>query len=534
MRKLDTIVWSIGARQRRLHISSTTPVWGTGTPLASWLSQIDFWSRSTADGSLVSLCEIVQRHAGDSEHRVLEADGESITLCSRIDPAAARDRLALLAEASVFLSSSTDLATVATAAARLAVPGLADWCVLRLSPALERVQRLIVGDRDSAREKEIRDIERRRHLRDQWAATLRGDGCTLTVETTAAPPPARPERSRPRAPSPVGAELLGRGLSSEITADLHGQHGRLGRLTFALARRSARYGIFDLVVANAFAQRVATALEQAALVQRSASETLRRDQLLATVTHDLRNPLTAILAGTQGLLATEGTATSAGRQRRLEVIRRSAERMNRLTEDLMAVAQIERGGIALRSATNSVRAMLTEAAALFEPLAAQRAQTLVVSTPSPDVVLKCDSDRILQVLSNLLGNALKFTPDRGRIELRAALSRDYVCFSVADNGPGLPPGHLARVFDLGWQATPCDHRGLGLGLSIAKALVLVHGGQIWLESRVGAGATFFFTLPLDVAITTPGPQSRRHKTPTPGFFYVAAPANDTADARSMR
>src|SRR3954462_13630132 len=78
MRKLDTIVWSIGARQRRLHISSTTPVWGTGTPLASWLSQIDFWSRSTADGHLVSLCEIVQRHAGDSEHRVLEADGDTI------------------------------------------------------------------------------------------------------------------------------------------------------------------------------------------------------------------------------------------------------------------------------------------------------------------------------------------------------------------------------------------------------------------------------------------------------------------------
>jgi len=159
---------------------------------------------------------------------------------------------------------------------------------------------------------------------------------------------------------------------------------------------------------------------------------------------------------------------------------------------------------------------------------------LVVSTPTPDVVLKCDSDRILQVLSNLLGNALKFTPDRGRIELRATLARDHVCFSVADNGPGLPPGHMTRVFDLGWQATPGDHRGLGLGLSIAKALVLVHGGQLWLESRAGAGATFFFTLPLDTETTSPGPQPRRYKTPTPGFFYVAAPANDTVNARSMR
>jgi len=181
-----------------------------------------------------------------------------------------------------------------------------------------------------------------------------------------------------------------------------------------------------------------------------------------------------------------------------------------------------------------VRSMLTEAAALFEPLAAQRAQTLVVSTPTPDVVVKCDSDRILQVLSNLMGNALKFAREHGRIELRAGLVRDHVCFSVMDDGPGIAPANLPRVFDLGWQATPCDHRGLGLGLSIAKALVLVHGGEIWVQSRVGTGTTFFFTLPLDVAAATFASQARRHKTPTPGFFYVAPPANDTVDARSIR
>jgi signal transduction histidine kinase len=542
MRKLDTIVWLIGARYRRLSISSVTPVWGTGTPLATWLSQTDLWARGAADRSLVELCEVVQRYAGDTEHQVLNADEDAITLCSRIDPAAARDRLAFLAEASAFLGASTDLSTVATAASRLALPGLADWCVLRLSPALENVQRLLVGHREWDREKEIRDIERRRHLRNQWAGTLRGDQCTLTIETATAPAPATPSAegegdslTRARR-SETEIELLGRGLTSEITVDLHGQHGRLGRLTFASTRRTARYGIFDLVVATAFGQRVATALEQAALVRRSVSETLRRDQLLATVSHDLRNPLTAILAGTQGLLASEGPATSPGRHRRLEAIRRSAERMNRLTEDLLAVAQLERGGIVLKRAANSVQGMLAEAGALFEPLAAQRAQTLVVSTPTPDIVVKCDSDRMLQVLSNLMVNALKFTPEHGRIELRAWLVRDHVCFSVADDGPGIPAGNLAHVFDVGWQATPCDHRGLGLGLAIAKALVLVHGGDIWAESRVGAGATFFFTLPLDVtsAGVGSGAPARRSRTPTPKLFYSAPLPAQPLNARPAR
>jgi signal transduction histidine kinase len=427
------------------------------------------------------------------------------------------------------------------------VPGLADWCVLRLSPTLENVQRLLVGHGDWEREKEIRDLERQRHLRDQWPGTLRGDGCTLTIDTTCVPasasasvlasavaPAEGDARPRVHSAAETASELLGRGLTSEITADLQGQHGRLGRITFASTRRSPRYGIFDLIVANAFAQRVATALEQAALVHRSASAALRRDQLLATVSHDLRNPLTAILAGTQGLLASEGTTTSTGRHRRLEAIRRSAERMNRLTEDLLSVVQLDHGGIALRRSASSVHGMLAEVASLFEPLAAQRSQTLVVSTPSPDIVLKCDSDRMLQVLSNLVGNALKFTPDHGRIELRAWLAREHVCFSIADDGPGIPASSLAHVFDVGWQANPCDHRGLGLGLAIARALVLVHGGDIWVESRAGAGATFLFTLPLSAApaVTGAAAPARRGKTPTPVLFYTAALEDAPAQARA--
>ena len=113
----------------------------------------------------------------------------------------------------------------------------------------------------------------------------------------------------------------------------------------------------------------------------------------------------------------------------------------------------------------------------------RQAQTLVVSTPTPDVVLKCDSDRILQVLSNLLGNALKFTPDRGRIELRAALARDHVRFSVADSGPGLPDEMLERVFDRFYRHDPLDNHGTGLGLAICRAIAARSMATLTLANR---------------------------------------------------
>jgi signal transduction histidine kinase len=138
----------------------------------------------------------------------------------------------------------------------------------------------------------------------------------------------------------------------------------------------------------------------------------------------------------------------------------------------------------------------------------------------------------LQVLSNLVGNALKFTPDGGRIQLKAWLAGREVRFAVADDGPGIRSRQLSRVFNAFWRAPPREHGGLGLGLAIAKELVSAHGGRIWVESPPGAGATFFFTLPLPIA----GPEAandgarpaatRRTRTPAPTLLY--APGGDDA------
>jgi signal transduction histidine kinase len=122
-----------------------------------------------------------------------------------------------------------------------------------------------------------------------------------------------------------------------------------------------------------------------------------------------------------------------------------------------------------------------------------------------------DAGRVLQVLSNLVGNALKFTPKGGRITIRADAAPGGVRFSVTDTGQGIPPEQLAKIFGRFWQANPADRRGIGLGLTIAKGIVEAHGGRIWCESKVGEGTTFYFTLGSTLPPTVSGARERRRE-----------------------
>jgi len=120
---------------------------------------------------------------------------------------------------------------------------------------------------------------------------------------------------------------------------------------------------------------------------------------------------------------------------------------------------------------------------------------------NPSRVL-ADRSRIFQVFSNLVGNALKFTPKGGAIDVRGRLNGDEALFTIADTGAGIPPENLPHLFDRFWQARETRRAGAGLGLYIAKGIVEAHGGRLWVESKLGVGTTFFFTLPRN-----PGPQS---------------------------
>jgi signal transduction histidine kinase len=217
-----------------------------------------------------------------------------------------------------------------------------------------------------------------------------------------------------------------------------------------------------------------------------------REEVLKIVSHDLRNPLNTISMSASLML--DIPLPDAQRAKQLHTIKRAGERMNRLIQDLLDVAKVEAGRLGITPKPVSVAALLSEAEEMLRPLATERALTLEVIASDGLPTITVDVGRVLQLLSNLVGNAIKFTPAGGRITIRAEATDASVQFSVADTGKGIPAEQLESVFGRLWQGDPNDRRGIGLGLAISKGIVEAHSGRIWLESELGTGTTFHFTL----------------------------------------
>ncbi|HEU4452418.1 MAG TPA: PAS domain-containing sensor histidine kinase [Longimicrobium sp.] len=271
---------------------------------------------------------------------------------------------------------------------------------------------------------------------------------------------------------------------------------RLGVLLLARAG-GAGLGDPEVKLAGELAGRVALALESALLYEQSCRAARLRDEMVSVVSHDLRSPLTAIAMAASLLAEADAEPRLTPQRARLvDIIGRSTEQMTRMVGDLLDVARIESGRLDLRPASLRPATVLAEAAHLLRSQAEAVGIALEVEPGDdlPDV--RGDPDRLQQVMANLVGNALKFTPAGGTITLRAEPDAEGgVRFSVDDTGSGIPAEHLTRVFDRFWQAGRADRRGLGLGLPIVKGIVEAHGGRIWAESEVGRGSSFRLTLP---------------------------------------
>ena len=240
------------------------------------------------------------------------------------------------------------------------------------------------------------------------------------------------------------------------------------------------------------ARSLSLALQQRAVEAEQAARA--RDEVLAVVAHDLRNPVNLVFSSGTFLLDMHA-GLEAGAREHLSLILRAAGRMNRLIQDLLEVAAMEAGTISVDPQEERVEPLVRSAClAMQHQASSQRIELSCELEPALPLVY-ADRDRIDQVLGNLIGNAVRFTPSGGQIRVKSERDGDRVRFSVADTGAGIDAADLPHVFDRFWQAQRSREGGAGLGLAIARGIVVAHGGEMWVESEPGRGSTFFFTLP---------------------------------------
>lgn len=222
-----------------------------------------------------------------------------------------------------------------------------------------------------------------------------------------------------------------------------------------------------------------------------------RDQFLAVVSHDLRNPLSAIVMSSALMRdeLSQRKADESGMLEYLEMIERNAASMDRMISDLLDVERMANEKLILKPKPCDLRALLRECNDMFTPVVTDKSFSIIETDAEP-LFANVEHDRIIQVLSNLIGNALKFTPTGGSVKLSMENKTTEVEISVTDSGPGIPEAKKTKIFDRFSQLGSNDRRGLGLGLFISKWLVEAHQGRIWVNSESGKGSTFSFTLPL--------------------------------------
>jgi signal transduction histidine kinase/DNA-binding response OmpR family regulator len=420
---------------------------------------------------------------------------------ARVRAEAAGRRAAFLAEASRALGASLDAETSLAMLPRLAVPRLADYCVVDLVGRDEPRHRAGAAHVDPEAEELLVEGA------PLWAGALPDahpmvrsltEGQFVLLDSVE---PASLEAGATEEELRVLRRLR---PSSLITVPLV-LSGRLaGALSLVMSDSGRRYDADDLALAEELVRRAGAAQENARLFHDAQQATRARDQMLGVVAHDLRNPLSTIRLAAELLL---DLVPDAGHRKHLSTLHRSALRMNELIQDLMEITSIESGKLVLATRPERVSALLAEAGSMLRPLAQAHGLTLETRVDEGVSAVEGDSRRLLQVISNLAGNAIKFTPEGGRIEVSATLADGEVRFDVMDTGPGIAPEQLPHVFGRFWQADRGDRRGIGLGLSIARGIVEAHGGRIWVESDLGEGSTFSFTVPVAAPAAAAVPHS---------------------------
>jgi signal transduction histidine kinase/ActR/RegA family two-component response regulator len=402
----------------------------------------------------------------------------------------AEDALKFLAESSVILAESLEYGTTLRQVARLAVPPFADWCVVDVVGDDGRMQRVEVAHADPERAASAEMIKR-------YTAAPGGSGRSILVEEVTE------EKLLQLAQDQQQFALLqGLGLRSLLSVPLVARGRTLGVLTCATAESGRRYADAELSIAEQLAHRAALSIENARLYSdatqktRSLQEASRaKDEFLAMLGHELRNPLSPIRTAVQLMRLRDENAFAKERA----IIERQTDHLIRLVDDLLDVSRITRGKVTLNRRPVEIGVILVKAVEMASPLLEQRGHKLKTVMPDPSLTVDADEHRLAQVISNLLTNAAKYTEPGGRIDVVVSQEDGSVSIAVRDNGIGIDPELLERIFEnfvQGERGLDRSEGGLGLGLAIVRSLVDMHGGSVAAKSAgVGKGSEFVVRLP---------------------------------------
>lgn len=427
---------------------------------------------------LSRLVPAIQRALGERKERRQRAKAEAA--------------LELIAEAGARLASSLDLKATLGNVARLAIPKFADWCIVELATDDAEVsERVAHAHVDPAKHAVLRDLRLR-------VDDVLRRGASHVYEHAAEMAPEL------LVDDPRHAELLEQlAPTSTMMVPMTVNRRVLGAIVFGLGPSQRRYDVRDLTTAQNLAERAAVAVENARLYREIQRAVKAREDLLATVSHDLRSPMQSILM--TATMVNDKLANHDPMKPRIERILKSAEIIDRLLGDLLDLARFDAGGLVLDRENRDVVEIARDALALAAPQADRKGLRLVDDLGDAPLYAHCDATRLGQVLGNLLGNALKFTPTGGVITVAAEAvpDRAQIRIRVSDTGPGIAQADRAHLFERYWQARSQPYGGVGLGLSIVKALVEAHGGEVTVASETGRGSTFSFTLPVAAAPAHP-------------------------------
>lgn len=398
-------------------------------------------------------------------------------------------RQSFLAEAGERLAATVEMGDTLARIVSLAVPGLADGCIVetRIDDGYRTdatahqdpvVSQVLARLKDCPPRNPPDEHPLRKILRNPEPLLIESNASRKLIEISISPD-YRNALEALSAQSAVFIPMVARGQLIAV---------------MELFRSERLFDAEDIAFAEAFARLIALAMDNARLHDVLTRNLRSRDEMIGIVSHDLRNPIAAVKMLSRSMLNNRDGSTSTDMEP-VALMLQAADQMDTLIRDLLDVSRLDSGNLSIKVEAVNPAVLVRDSLRTLVPLATEKSVSIRNEIRGELPAVLADADRVQQVLSNLVGNALKFSELGGAITVTASALPREVSISVADTGRGIAADQLPHVFQRYWQSSRTDKHGAGLGLAIAKGIVEAHGGRIWIESESGQGTTVTFTLP---------------------------------------